>query len=286
MQHYAAAVPDQRIALYSAITGHYERPSEILPATVVERMSNGVDLFRFTDSLDSESNSGNLCGAPHWREVQVPSQLPMDPIRSARAIKILGHPALSQYDVTIWVDNRIQLKIGPEELVERFLPSHSDVAVPLHSFHESLAVEFDKVIAGWVDDPRRVREQRTVYRKAVPALLAEPVSWTAILIRRNNEAVRAFNALWWEQVLRYSRRDQLSFPYACQMTPEVDVEHFAIDNFESDLHEWRLSSDVSRQPRARLWNPQDMSRFDLTSELHDTGRMLMARLKKGLSGRN
>jgi hypothetical protein len=180
-----------------------------------------------------------------------------------------------------WI-NRITLKISPDELVERFLPSDCDIAVPLHSFHESLAAEFDVVLDNWVDDPRRVREQRAVYSKASPALLTQPVSWTAILIRRNNATVDAFNALWSDQLLRYSRRDQLSFPAACEASPAVKVAHFTVDNFESDWHVWRRLPDVGRRPGARLWNPQDMSRQDLTGELRDAGRLLGAVFKKGL----
>lgn len=277
-------VPKARIALYSAITGHYERPSEILPASIVEALPAGVDLFRFTDSVDSSSEPPDTVGSG-WREVHVTPRVPFDPIRSARAIKILGNPALAQYDVTIWVDNRIHLKVSPEELVERFLPSDCDMAVPLHSFHASLAAEFDAILDGWVDDPRRVREQRSVYRRAVPALLAQRVSWTAILIRRNNAAIRTFNALWWEQVLRYSRRDQLSFPYACEMSPGLGVAHFTADNFGTDFHQWRPSSEVGRRQRARLWNPHDLSRADLTAELRDTPRLLIATLGRGLGTR-
>jgi hypothetical protein len=279
-------VPVRTIALYSAITGNYEYPGEIVPATIADELSSGVDLFRFTDSVNTDIASSNFGGGRRWRHVQTSPRVLMDPIRSARAIKILGHPLLSQHDVTIWVDNRIKLKIGPEELVDRFLPSHSDVAVPLHSFHGSLAVEFAEILDGWVDDPRRVREQRSAYGQAVPALLEKPVAWTAILIRRNNRAVQAFNALWWEQILRYSRRDQLSFPYVCEIMRDVNVAHFAADNFESDFHEWRRSSDLDRPPHARLWNPQHLSREDLTDELRDSCRMLRARLKKGLTDRN
>lgn len=279
-------VPVPSIALYSAVTGNYEHPAEIVPATIADELSGGVDLFRFTDSVNTEIFAPDSGGGVRWRHVQISPRVHMDPIRSARAIKVLGHPLLAQHDVTIWVDNRIRLKIAPEELVERFLPSHSDVAVPLHSFHGSLAVEFAEILDGWVDDPRRVREQRSVYRQAIPGLLEKRVAWTAILIRRNNRAVQAFNALWWEQILRYSRRDQLSFPYVCEMMRDVRVAHFAADNFASDFHEWRRSSDLDRPPHARLWNPQHLSREDLAGELRDSCRMLGARLKKGFMDGN
>jgi hypothetical protein len=263
-----------RIALYTATIGKYEHPSQILSHTAADGISSGVDCYRFTDSAAADVNDQNRQAQPPWKAVQHAPRLPTDPIRSARAIKILGDSALSAYDVTVWIDNRVRLKIPAEELVERFLPSDADIAVPLHSYRRSLSDEFDAILSGRFDDPRRVREQRFAYAQAIPHLPARPVYWTAILIRRNNATIRAFNTIWWEQVVRYSRRDQLSFPYACDMVPELGVAPITVDNFESDFHEWRKTSDVGRQSSAGHWSPAS-----LKTELIDTARFLKDRLE-------
>lgn len=249
----------QKIALYTAVTGGYEVRSEILSSTVaMSTPTDGVGCFRFADSPDSSGGLERHHGGFRWREVQDDPRVPGDPIRSARALKILGHPLLSSYDVTVWVDNRVRLKIGPAELVERFLPPGADLAVPTHCHRASLADEFDAVLDARLEDPRRVREQRSAYTRQGPSLLAQPVPWTAILIRRNTPAVRRFNSVWWEQVLRYSRRDQLSFSYAQQMVSDVRVVRFPVNNFDSDIHEWRKWSDVKRRAGAGQWRPEDL----------------------------
>lgn len=265
----------KRIALYTAITGQYEARSEVVFPFAAVSTSAKLDLFRFTDVPDSEVIPGKGPSGLRWREVQEEPRLPGDPIRSARAIKILGHPILASYDITVWVDNRIRLKVGPDELVERFLPNGADLAVPLHCHRESLADEFDAVLELRLDDPRRVREQRSAYRRYKPSLLPQPVPWTAILIRRNTPEVQRFNALWWEQVLRYSRRDQLSFSYAREMVPELNISQFEVNNFESEIHQWRRSSDVKRQPDAGRWAPADVK-----AEVADAARFLGAALSR------
>ena len=264
-----------KIALYTATIGQYEHPSEVLPHSTDNGSLGHADCYRFTDSPILGDEDKNRQAQPRWKDVQDAPRLFGDPIRSARAIKILGHSVLSAYDVTVWVDNRVRLKVAAEELVERFLPKDADVAVPLHSIHGSLSEEFNAVLHARLDDPRRVREQRATYGRATPYLAAQPVYWTAILIRRNNPSVSSLNSIWWEQVLRYSRRDQLSFPYACDLVPELRLSPYVADNFESDFHEWRKMSDVGRPAGAGHWSPAS-----LNPELVDTARFVKDRLKR------
>ncbi|QEN12683.1 glycosyltransferase domain-containing protein [Mycolicibacterium sp. ELW1] len=271
------------IALYTATIGGYETPTAILPdQDSLDYPAGNIDYYRFEDASVAAAPVVGQTPSPTspWTHIQDKERVPGDPIRSARAIKILGHPALSTYDVTVWIDNRVRLKVAVEELVERFLPAGVDVALPLHSYHQSLSEEFEAILHGRFDDPRRVREQKRTYSRTMPNLFAQPVYWTAILIRRNNAAVERFNTIWWEQVLRYSRRDQLSFPYACAATPELSVMPFPADNFESDFHEWRTFSDVGRPPGAGHWKPAS-----LNSELFDTARFVKDGIKSAVTAR-
>jgi len=43
------------------------------------------------------------------------------------------------------------------------------------------------------------------------------------LIRRHNERVKAFNEAWWEEIERFSYRDQCSFPVVLSRFPELKV---------------------------------------------------------------
>lgn len=245
-----------RIALYTATTGQYEDPFEIL--SPAHSTSSQVDYYRFSDRPVADTDAPSVESLKVWRQVHDAPRVPGDSIRNSRAIKILGHPSLSACDVTVWIDNRVRLKVGADELVERFLPDDADIALPMHSFHGSLSEEFNAVLRDRQDDPRRVREQRSTYMQLMPHLSTLPVYWTAILIRRNNDNVRRFNQIWWEQVLRFSRRDQLSFLYAEQMTPGLVVSPFVVDNSESDFHEWRNVSGVGRAPGAGRWRPASL----------------------------
>lgn len=240
-----------------------------------------VDYFRFVDSKVPFSSDSHpqIRAAGRWNIVHHAPHMPGDSPRSNRAVKLLCPDPLSDYDITVWVDNRIRLKVGVEELVDRLLPDHADMAMPLHSFHGSLEKEFDNALEHRFDDPRRIREQKGIYTRYAPHLLKGPVYWGAILIRRNNPAVHKLNQHWWEQILRYSRRDQLSFPYARHAVPELNLSPFAIDNYSSDVHEWLSGEAVERLRNVNLWQP-----VSVPTEFADGARFLSERLKRTLIG--
>jgi hypothetical protein len=58
-----------------------------------------------------------------------------------------------------------------------------------------------------LDDPALVREQMASYG-AFPADAGCPLA--GAILRRHTTAMAGFNALWWAEICRWSRRDQLS----------------------------------------------------------------------------
>jgi hypothetical protein len=57
--------------------------------------------------------------------------------------------------------------------------------------------------------------------------------------------------VWWEHVLRYSRRDQLSLPFALRATG-LHVAVHRLDNSLSELHEWPRGGVVHTRARPAL----------------------------------
>src|ERR1700712_2653389 len=87
-----------RRVVYTALVGGYE---ELLEQPLAR--SSTVDFVCFTDddSLRSED----------WEVRRVEPALAADRIRSSRTLKIAGHPSLSDYDESLWIDNRVQLLV-------------------------------------------------------------------------------------------------------------------------------------------------------------------------------
>ena len=170
--------------------------------------SADLDFICFTDNHSIESQT--------WKIIHVEAAWPTDAVRSARALKVLGHPALDEYSRTIWMDNSIVLLSDPS-----FLLSHLEKA-PLvlldHPFRETVADEFAEVIAVGYDDQARVIEQRNAYALVNPRVLEEDVLATGIMVRRRSSEVTTTMRVWMDHILRYSRRDQLSINYVLATT--------------------------------------------------------------------
>lgn len=133
------------------------------------------------------------------------------PVMAAKIYKILSHRYIHS-DISIWVDGNITLLIPLEQLVEEWL-GDSDMALWKH-FHRDCIYEEAPAAQGLYEDDsykKEIQEQIDYYRKqGFPehAGLAE----CNVIIRRNNEKVRAFNEDWWQEICRWSSRDQISFP--------------------------------------------------------------------------
>jgi FtsZ-binding cell division protein ZapB len=216
-------VSSQRSAVYSAVMGGYEQLREEPLAA-----SSDADFVCFTDDPEMSSDT--------WQVVVVEPRFATDPIRSARYLKICGHPALTGYDRTLWVDNSVELLAPPEDFLDEWLTA-ADVAAPLHSTRTSLFGEAEAILDIGKDDHVRVYEQLQHYARISSAALEANPHWTGMLARRRTPEVTAVMQTWWEHVLRFSRRDQLSFSMVMS-TSSVRLRSVSLPNLESPLHRW------------------------------------------------
>lgn len=221
-----------RRAVYTALLGDYEQLNEQPVA-----LQTDVPFICFTDDPGLTSET--------WQVRLVEPLFPLDLVRSQRAIKIRGHESLDAFEETLYIDNSVSLKQDPNAILDVWLAT-SDYGVSLHSFRDRVIDEFDEVIALNYDDASRVHEQLLQYARLYPDVLYEKPYWNGILARRNTEQVRAATRLWFDHVLRYSRRDQLSANVSLALSG-VQVTKIEQDNNLSAMHAWPV--DVKRRVR-------------------------------------
>lgn len=221
-------------AVYSTLIGDYETLRELeIP------LEPDVDYLMFTDDPNLTSKT--------WQLVAVEKTWPHDMSRSQRVIKTIGHPRLNEYEATIYVDNNVVLKKPASEIFEQTLVQN-DIAIAHHSLRNSLADEFEAVAKSNLDTTARVKEQLSHYQKTWPELLEAKPLWCGMLIRRNTTQVQEFNRIWYEHILRYSRRDQLSVLVALKMAG-LAINQLELDHEESQLH--RRDHSIRKVSRAQ-----------------------------------
>ena len=190
-----------------------------------EYIPEGFDFVCFTDS---ETLSSRI-----WNIRRVKASFP-DPVRSARFYKILAHQFLSEYEYSVWVDGNMLVIGDVNKLIGKYMPT-SSLALYNHSYlkrrifglfwmkdrsfaRNCIYTEAEQLIRRtesgiYMDDPVRITEQMERYRKdAYPE--NHGLATTMVLLRRHNDpdTIRVMQ-MWWEELSRGSRRDQLSFNY-------------------------------------------------------------------------
>jgi len=207
----ANANTKERIVLYTAIFG--KKDNLITPKYIPAN----CDFVCFTDQpLRSRV----------WQVRRVDST-EADPTRSARKYKILAHQFLPEYRTSIWVDGNVLVGGDVNELVRDYLADANMAVIdhakskeiPLCSLkeHEERLLSMERV-GKHQEDPELIKRQGDAYRT-----LGYPdntgMAWTCVLLRRHNEPgiVLAMEA-WWEELVRWSKRDQMSFNFIAWKT--------------------------------------------------------------------
>ncbi len=237
-------VAEQVAELVAEYVGRHARPrprhvSRLVVYTAV--LDRKQPLREVPIAADSDADFICLTNDPAlrsdtWQVVPVEPRLPTDLVRSTRFLKIIGHPVLDGYDRSLWVDNALELHAPPETFVDDWLED-VDVAAPVHTFYRSLLEEAEASIEHGKDDHLRVFEQLAHYLRTWPAAVDANPHWTALLARRHTPRVDAAMQTWWEHVLRYSSRDQVSFAVA--MTDAgLRLGSVPLPNLRSPLHTW------------------------------------------------
>lgn len=213
-----------KTCVYTYLIGSYDG---LLPQPVAADSS--ADFICFTDDPDLRSDD--------WEVVTVERRFPSDPVRSARYLKIVGDDRLDRYDATLCIDASVRLRQRPEDILEQWLGDQDVLALAHHSYRHQTLDEFDEVIRLNYDDRERVHEQLIAYSLTAPEALEARPLWTGMMARRRTPELTAAMRLWYEHVLRYSRRDQLSLPAVLQQTG-LAFRALEVDNFDSEYHQW------------------------------------------------
>ncbi len=193
-----------RRVVYTCLFGY----SEALNAFPREP-DDRIDHICFTDDPDLRSDV--------WRVVCMPRTL-LDPVREAKRIKIRAHRFLADYDESLYIDNTVRLKKPARVLFEQYIDrSAAPLAMFRHPWRGCVYDEAQAVIDAGFDTADNVNAQMAFYRSAGHPVAAGLYTAAFLLRRHHDPSLVALMETWFEQVVRYSYRDQLSFPVAVRL---------------------------------------------------------------------
>lgn len=189
------------IVIYTVIFGDYDH---LIKPKYYDILKLTADFICFTDDSNLKSD--------FYKIIKVKRRF-KDATRDARFYKLNSHKILiKDYKIHIWIDaNLIFLVKDLSGFIKKYLNEY-DIAVLGHDLRNCLYDEAKWVIDDKVDFQSVVLNQLGRYKKkGFPNNFG--LAATNFVIRRQNDNVKKFNDLWYSELLKGSKRDQLSFDY-------------------------------------------------------------------------
>ena len=188
------------IAVYTAIAGGRD-------VLKTDQCWEGADFYAFVDFEGPDelpTDSG-------WR-FQPVCKLFTDPRRNAKIHKALSHLYLPEYRYSIWMDGSVSLRVPAADLVRQFLAG-ADLAMFRHRWRRCAYDVAANCMRLHLDYERLITAQVAQLRaRGWPERAGQHEC--AVILRRHSAPVARFNALWWADICRFSRRDQISVEWA------------------------------------------------------------------------
>ena len=215
------------LAIYTVLTGEKEPLGNPIGRLQSIETNLSIDFICFTDNPDLKSNV--------W-QCRVFDTHCLPPEKSSRRPKALPHEYLADYDYSLYMDNICELKRLPNcsDLLEA-LDADYVYRVFKHSTRTVLAEEALAISSLGYDTAENLINQLDNYVQYLPLQLITPLNTCTVLLRQHNHLqVIRHGRMWWEHILNFSKRDQMSFDF-CRLQSDLKLNNFEGTKFENNL---------------------------------------------------
>ena len=131
--------------------------------------------------------------------------------REAKTYKILSSLMFPQYEYIIWEDGNHQLKKDPQLIINEF-GDGIDILLFKHPDRKCIYQEMSACTQWNLDIRENIKNQFTFYKSlGMPDMYG--LYELSTFIVKTSDVVKELQLMWWEQIIKFSSRDQISFPF-------------------------------------------------------------------------
>ena len=187
--------------VYSIIIGKYDKISSF-------PKQEGYNYFLFSDINYKNTN---------WTIIPVTKLIEksnISKIKMTRYFKFFPHLFFKDYELSIYIDASLTIKGDLNELLLKSLNPSFNIYFLQHYARNTIFQEFSAVLRSKKETEENVNIVKKRYIKEnFPDNLG--LTENCIIIRRhNNKNIIKLMKIWWNEIKKYSYRDQLSLNYA------------------------------------------------------------------------
>lgn len=291
------------IVVASAIFGNYDELQQ--PKNISEKAKRDVCFFMFIDeetesflrktaALDDSKRIGL------WRIVVVHNLPYPDARRNGKIPKLLLHRLFPNVRFSLWLDGKLELVVDPYQILERFLWRSSDTfAISRHYRRFDVFIEAEANKAAGKYDNASIDAQVEFYRReglthynSSKFPITSDVPEGCVIIREHTPITNLFTCLWFNEVDRFTSRDQISFAivrdkvmarvsWRVNMFFDCERRNFVVQAYHRDVLEKRNSR---MSPPVLTVEPIKKSVIELTekSVIEPTEKSVIEPTKKSL----
>lgn len=223
-----------RYVVYTSLFGHSENFLDV----EYKRQEN-IDFVCFTDDEDLHSD--------FWQIKLVPKSL-LDPHRRSKGFKHRPHLFFPTYDSSLYIDNTVRLLMQPEDI----FAIAEEINAPMMLFrHPERSCIYDEaqIVTKPNFDDKSLIEMQMDYYKYIGYPMGNGLHATGVIFRKHGKNnLNVAMDEWHSQVLRYSKRDQLSFDVIRHFY-NLNVATFDGSLTSNKIMEWPIIHGGVRLPR-------------------------------------
>ncbi|GMJ11450.1 hypothetical protein like AT1G53040 [Hibiscus trionum] len=247
------------IIVASAIFGNYDVIQQ--PRNISEEAKKNVPFYMFIDKeteayMKNKSMIDDSKRVGLWRIVVIDNVPYSDARRNGKVPKLLLHRIFPNIHYSIWIDGKLQLVVDPYQILERFLwRENANFAISRHYRRFDVFVEAEANKAAGKYDNSSIDAQVDFYKKEgltpysdAKLPITSDVPEGCVLIKEHVPITNLFTCLWFNEVDRFTPRDQLSFgivrdkimakvDWHINMFMDCERRNFVIQTYHRDLLE-------------------------------------------------
>lgn len=219
---------NNKICVYTCVTGDYDNVKEFS-----KLKEKNIDYYLFTNNKNIKSD--------FWNVVYIENE-GLDNIRLARKIKTVGHDIINNnYDISVWMDGAIVPRMKISEFIKECCDFKKyDLVGFKHQVRNCIYEEFLACIRHKKENKDVIKKQREFLKKEKYPINNGLIESTVFVRNLKSEKVKETCNMWFDMILNYSYRDQLSFNYVAYKTglkfDLIDLNVFDNKYFVSQGH--------------------------------------------------
>lgn len=238
------------ICVYTCITGNYDNLKEI------PNIEEGIDYYCFTNNQNIKSST--------WKVIYIYDEN-LSNVQLARKIKILGNDIVNNYDIALWMDGAVIFNKSIKKFINHYLGKGDNFVAFAHGERNNIKDEAYACYRFFKETKENIDKVLDFYDQENYKYDNGLIESTVYIKRPQNELVKKTMEMWFDMILKFTKRDQLSFNY-CIYKTGLKVKWINEKVFANDWFNWKNHAPTSNIDSYSIYFG-DINHYDIKNDV-------------------